>query len=143
MSTAYILNVKRTPGGKAPRGQLRNERPDDLAATVISSLVAESGIDPAQLDDVIFGCAFPEAEQGMNVARIAALRAGLPVEVPAMTINRFCSSGLQAIALAAERIAAGQADCIIAGGTESMSMIPMGGNKFCANPQVVKPWPEP
>ncbi|PLX89106.1 MAG: acetyl-CoA C-acyltransferase [Desulfuromonas sp.] len=142
MSTAYILNVKRTPGGKAPRGQLRNVRPDDLAATVIRSLIEESDIDPALLDDVIMGCAFPEAEQGMNVARIAALRAGVPVEVPAMTINRFCSSGLQAIVLAAERILAGQADCIIAGGTESMSMIPMGGHKFSANPQLVSDWPE-
>jgi len=142
MSTAYILTALRTPGGKAPRGQFSTLRPDDLAATVIREAVARSGIDPAYFDDVILGCAFPEAEQGMNVARIAALRAGIPVQVPAMTVNRFCSSGLQAIALAAERIRAGLADCIIAGGTESMSKVPMGGNKFSANPTLVGDWPE-
>jgi len=142
MSTAYILNVLRTPGGKAPRGQFRTLRPDDLAAIAIREVVARSGIDPAMIDDVILGCAFPEAEQGMNVARIAALRAGLPVQVPAMTVNRFCSSGLQAIALAAERIRAGVADCIIAGGTESMSKVPMGGHKFSANPTLIADWPE-
>jgi acetyl-CoA acyltransferase len=142
MSTAYILSALRTPGGKAPRGQFSTLRPDDLAATVIRDIVARSGIDPARFDDVILGCAFPEAEQGMNVARIAALRAGIPVQVPAMTVNRFCSSGLQAIALAAERIRAGLADCIIAGGTESMSKVPMGGNKFSANPTLVSDWPE-
>jgi acetyl-CoA acyltransferase len=142
MKTAYILSALRTPGGKAPRGQLRGVRPDDLAATVIRAVLARTAIDPARIDDVIFGCAFPEAEQGMNVARIAALRAGLPVEVPAMTINRFCSSGLQAIALAAERIMAGCADCIIAGGTESMSMVPMGGHKYSANPRLIAEWPE-
>jgi len=142
MSTAYILTALRTPGGKAPRGQFRTLRPDDLAAIAIREVVAHSGIDPAMIDDVILGCAFPEAEQGMNVARIAALRAGLPVQVPAMTVNRFCSSGLQAIALAAERIRAGAADCIIAGGTESMSKVPMGGHKFSANPTLVAAWPE-
>jgi acetyl-CoA acyltransferase len=142
MKTAYILSALRTPGGKAPRGQLRGVRPDDLAATVIRAVLARTAIDPARIDDVIFGCAFPEAEQGMNVARIAALRAGLPVEVPAMTINRFCSSGLQAIALAAERIMASCADCIIAGGTESMSMVPMGGHKYSANPRLIAEWPE-
>jgi len=142
MAAAYILNCKRTPGGKAPHGQFRSVRPDDLAAAVMRGVLADASFDPGRLDDVIFGCAFPEAEQGMNVARVAALRAGIPVQVPAMTINRFCSSGLQAIALAAQRIAAGQADCIIAGGTESMSMIPLGGNKFSANPQLVSEWPE-
>jgi len=142
MQTAYILTALRTPGGKAPRGQFRTLRPDDLAAIAIRAAVAQSGVDPAYVDDVILGCAFPEAEQGMNVARIAALRAGLPVQVPAMTVNRFCSSGLQAIALAAERIRAGGADCIVAGGTESMSKVPMGGHKFSANPTLVADWPE-
>lgn len=142
MKAAYILSALRTPGGKAPRGQFHQMRPDDLAATVIRGVLANTGIDPARIEDVILGCAFPEGEQGMNVARIAALRAGLPVAVPAMTINRFCSSGLQAIALAAERVMAGNADCIIAGGTESMSMVPMGGNKYSANPHLVDDWPE-
>jgi acetyl-CoA acyltransferase len=142
MKTAYILSALRTPGGKAPRGQFRGMRPDDLAAAAIGAVLARTAIDPARVEDVILGCAFPEAEQGMNVARIAALRAGLPVAVPAMTVNRFCSSGLQAIALAAERIMAGSADCIIAGGTESMSMVPMGGHKYSANPQLVADWPE-
>jgi acetyl-CoA acyltransferase len=142
MKTAYILSAIRTPGGKAPRGQFCTVRPDDLAATAIRGVLARTAIDPARIDDVILGCAFPEGEQGMNVARIAALRAGLPVTVPAMTINRFCSSGLQAIALAAERIMAGSADCIIAGGTESMSMVPMGGQKYSANPHLVAEWPE-
>lgn len=142
MKTAYILSALRTPGGKAPRGQFRSVRPDDLAAVVIRALLERNGIDPGGIDDVILGCAFPEGEQGMNVARIAAMRAGLPVAIPAMTINRFCASGLQSIALAAERIMAGTADCIIAGGTESMSMIPMGGQKFSANPQLVADWPE-
>ena len=142
MKTAYILSALRTPSGKAPRGRFRSMRPDDLAAMVIQSVLARTAIDPARVDDVILGCAFPEGEQGMNVARIATMRAGLPVAVPAMTVNRFCSSGLQAIALAAERIVAGGADCIIAGGTESMSMVPMGGKKFSANPQLVADWPE-
>jgi acetyl-CoA acyltransferase len=142
MKTAYILSALRTPGGKAPRGQFRSVRPDDLAAMAIRAVLTHTTIDPAQVDDVILGCAFPEGEQGMNVARIAALRAGLPVSVPAMTVNRLCSSGLQAIALAAERIMTGGADCIIAGGTESMSMVPLGGNKYSANPQLVADWPE-
>jgi len=142
MNTAYILKALRTPGGKAPRGNFCTVRPDDLAATVIRALVEQSGIDPHRVDDVILGCAFPEGEQGMNVARVAAMRAGLPVQVPAMTVNRFCSSGLQAIALAADRVRLGEADCIIAGGTESMSMVPMGGNKYSANPALVADWPE-
>lgn len=142
MKTAYILNALRTPGGKAPRGNFRSVRPDDLAAAVIRELIQRTGIDPGEIDDVILGCAFPEAEQGMNVARIAAMRAGIPVQVPAMTVNRFCSSGLQAIALASERIMVGHADCIVAGGTESMSLVPMGGNKFSANPTLVQEWPE-
>ncbi|MBW2520029.1 MAG: thiolase family protein [Deltaproteobacteria bacterium] len=142
MKPVFILNAKRTPGGKAPRGQFSTVRPDELAAIAIKAVLDGTGIDPAQIDDVIFGCAFPEAEQGMNIARVAALRAGIPVQVPAMTINRFCASGLQAVAAAAERIAAGLADCIIAGGTESMSLIPMGGHKFSANPNLVSDWPE-
>ncbi len=117
-------------------------RPDDLAAAAIKGLIERTGVDPARLDDVILGCAFPEGEQGMNVARVAAMRAGLPHQVPGQTVNRFCSSGLQSIALAAERIMAGFADCIIAGGTESMSLVPMGGNKYSANPGLVAEWPE-
>jgi acetyl-CoA acyltransferase len=117
-------------------------RPDDLAAAAMAGLIERTGIDPATLEDVIIGCAFPEGEQGMNVARIAAMKAGIPYQVPAQTVNRFCSSGLQAIALAAERIMAGFADCILAGGTESMSIVPMGGNKYSANPGLVANWPE-
>lgn len=142
MNTAYILKSLRTPGGKAPRGNFHTVRPDDLAAIVIRALVEQTGIDPHKIDDVILGCAFPEGEQGMNVARVAAMRAGLPVSVPAFTVNRFCSSGLQAIAMAADRVRLGEADCIIAGGTESMSMVPMGGNKYSANPNLVAEWPE-
>lgn len=131
----YILDCLRTPVGKAPRGVFKHSKPDDLLAHVIKGILEKHPqIDPARIDDVIVGCAMPEAEQGMNVARIGALLAGLPDSVPGMTINRFCSSGLQSIALAADRIAAGQADCILAGGTESMSMVPMGGNHFVANP---------
>jgi len=142
MPAAYILDACRTPGGKALRGAFRHCRPDDLAAAAIRALLERTATDPAQIDDVILGCAFPEAEQGMNVARIAALRAGLPVTVPAQTVNRFCASGLQAIASAAERIIAGGADCIVAGGTESMSAVPMGGHAFRANPGLVEAWPE-
>jgi acetyl-CoA acyltransferase len=142
MSAAYVLAAVRTPGGKARKGSLKDVRPDDLAATVIQALLAKTGIDPALVEDVILGCAFPEAEQGMNVARVAAMRAGLPVGVPGQTVNRFCASGLQSIATAAERIQAGAADCVVAGGTESMSLVPMGGNKFAANPGLVAAWPE-
>ena len=142
MNTAYILAAYRTPGCRAKKGGFKNMRPDDLAAAAISGLVQRTGIDPITIEDVILGCAFPEGEQGMNVARIASLKAGLPYQVPAQTINRFCSSGLQSIALAAERIIAGFADCIIAGGTESMTMVPMVGNKYSANPGLVAEYPE-
>ncbi|ACH39140.1 thiolase [Citrifermentans bemidjiense Bem] len=142
MRTAYIVIALRTPATKAYKGKLRQVRPDDLAAAAIKGVIDATGIDPAELDDIIIGCAFPEAEQGMNVARIAAFKAGVPYQVPCQTVNRFCSSGLQTIATAAERIMAGFADCIVAGGTESMSLIPMGGNKFSANPGLVHAWPE-
>ncbi|HQR30121.1 MAG TPA: beta-ketoacyl synthase N-terminal-like domain-containing protein, partial [Anaeromyxobacteraceae bacterium] len=134
MSAAYLIAAVRTPGGKAKKGKLRDVRPDDLAAVALRAAVDRAGLDPARIDDVVLGCAFPEGEQGMNVARVAALRAGLPVEVPAQTVNRFCASGLQSIATAAERILAGHADVIVAGGVESMSLVPMGGNKYSANP---------
>ncbi len=142
MSAAYILAAVRTPGGKAKKGKLKDVRPDDLAALAIQALLARTGVDPALVEDVLLGCAFPEGEAGMNVARVAALKAGLPVGVPGQTVNRFCASGLQTIASAAERIMAGGADCLIAGGTESMSMIPMGGQKFSANPGLAGRWPE-
>ncbi|BAI80926.1 3-ketoacyl-CoA thiolase [Deferribacter desulfuricans SSM1] len=142
MRKAYILAAYRTPGCKAKKGKFKDMRPDDLAAEAIKGLVERTGVDAKDVEDVIIGCAFPEGEQGMNVARVAAFKAGLPIEVPAMTVNRFCSSGLQTIALAAERIMAGFADCIIAGGTESMTMVPMGGNKFSANPDLIASWPE-
>src|SRR5580704_3973579 len=143
MREAVIVSSVRTPLGKAPKGTLRATRPDDLAALVIKEVIARApGLDPKEIEDVILGCAMPEAEQGMNVARIASLRAGLPVEASAMTINRFCSSGLQAIALAAERIMSGQGDLAIAGGTESMSMVPMGGNKISPNPSLMDSSPD-
>jgi acetyl-CoA acyltransferase len=143
MPEAVIIDCLRTPVGKAPRGSLRHARPDDLAAAVISALLARHPqLPPAGVDDVIMGCAMPEGEQGMNLARVAALAAGLPVETPALTINRFCSSGLQSIAMAVDRIRAGGAHAIIAGGAESMSMVPMGGNKFAPNPRLVDEWPE-
>jgi acetyl-CoA acyltransferase len=132
---AYIVAATRTPVGKAPRGMFRNTRPDDLLAHVLKSVMGQCpSLDPAAVGDVIAGCAMPEAEQGMNVARIALLLAGLPNSVPGMTINRFCSSGLQAVALAADRIRLGEADVMIAAGTESMSMVPMTGNKIATNP---------
>ncbi len=142
MKTAYILASYRTPGCRANKGKFKDMRPDDLAAAAMAGLIERTGIDPASIEDVILGCAFPEAEQGMNVARIAAMKAGIPYQVPAQTINRFCSSGLQSIALAAERIMAGFADCILAGGAESMTIVPMGGNKYSANPGLVADWPE-
>jgi acetyl-CoA acyltransferase len=142
MQSAWVLAAYRTPGTRAKKGKLKDVRPDDLAAAAIQGLLERTGVDPRSIDDVVLGCAFPEAEQGMNVARIAALKAGVPVEVPAQTVNRFCASGLQAIASAAERVAAGFADCIVAGGTESMTVVPMGGNKFSANPGLVASWPE-
>jgi acetyl-CoA acyltransferase len=138
MPEAVIVSSVRTPVGKAFKGSLRATRPDDLAAVAIKeSLARVPGLDAKEIDDVILGCAMPEGEQGMNVARIAALRAGLPIETSAMTINRFCSSGLQAIAIAAERIRSGSAHAIVAGGTESMTMVPMGGNKVSPNPWLV------
>ena len=142
MKTAYILASYRTAGCRANKGKFKDMRPDDLAAAAMAGLIERTGIDPATIEDVILGCAFPEGEQGMNVARIAAMKAGIPYQVPAQTINRFCSSGIQSIALAAERIMAGFADCILAGGTESMSSVPMGGNKYSANPGLVANWPE-
>jgi len=143
MRDAVIVSSVRTAVGKAPKGTLRTTRPDELAAITIKAAVARAkGLDPKDVEDVILGCAMPEAEQGMNVARIASLRAGLPVESSAMTINRFCSSGLQAIALAAERIMAGQGDVAVAGGTESMSMVPMGGNKVAPNPWLMDHYPD-
>ncbi|HEY8713937.1 MAG TPA: acetyl-CoA C-acyltransferase [Candidatus Acidoferrum sp.] len=143
MPEAVIVSAVRTPVGRAYKGSLRTTRPDDLAALVIKEALARAAtLDPKEIDDVILGCAMPEGEQGMNVARIAALRAGLPVETSAMTINRFCSSGLQAIALGAERIRAGAAQAIVAGGTESMSMVPMGGNKISPNPWLVDNQPD-
>jgi acetyl-CoA acyltransferase len=142
MSAAYLIAAVRTPGGKAKKGKLKDVRPDDLAAAAIRAAVERAGVDPARIDDVILGCAFPEGEQGMNVARVASMRAGLPVQVPGQTVNRFCASGLQAIATAAERIAGGAADLIVAGGVESMSLVPMGGNKYSANPTLVSTWPE-
>src|SRR5271156_5644090 len=143
MREAVIVSSVRTAVGKAGKGTLRATRPDDLAAAAIKDAIGRAkGLDPAEIEDVILGCATPEAEQGMNVARIASLRAGLPVEVSALTINRFCSSGLQAIAMAAERIMSGGAEVIVAGGTESMSMIPMGGHKISPNPWLVDHYPD-
>ena len=142
MPEAVIVSAVRTPVGKAPRGALRSTRPDDLGAIAVrGALERATGVDPREIDDVIIGCAMPEAEQGMNLARIISLRAGLPVEAAAMTINRFCASGLQAIALAAERIRGGGASTIVAGGAESMSMVPMGGNKVAVNPWLVENHP--
>ncbi len=143
MRDVVIVSALRTPVGKAYKGTLRATRPDDLAATAIKgALERVPALDPKEIEDVILGCAMPEAEQGMNVARIASLRAGLPVEISAMTINRFCSSGLQAIAMAAERIMAGGAETIVAGGVESKTMIPMGGHKVSANPWLVSNYPD-
>src|ERR1700687_3658172 len=143
MPEAIIVSAVRTPVGRAYKGSLRATRPDDLAALAIKEAIKRvPGLEPSEIDDIILGCAMPEGEQGMNVARIAALRAGLPVETSAMTINRFCASGLQAIALAAERIRSGAAEVIIAGGTESMSMVPMGGNKIAPNPWLVDNYPD-
>jgi acetyl-CoA acyltransferase len=142
MQDAVIVSTVRTPVGKAGRGSLAAARPDDLAATAIEGAFSRvPQLDKNEVDDVILGCAHPEAEQGMNVARIASLRAGLPVEVSAMTVNRFCASGLQAIAQAADRIRSGGASVVVAGGTESMSMIPMGGHKISANPWLVDNMP--
>ncbi len=143
MREAVIVSSVRTAVGKAPKGALRATRPDDLGAAAIAGALDRLG-DPAlreQVDDVILGCAMPEAEQGMNVARICSLRAGLPVAASAMTVNRFCASGLEAIALAFERVRSGAADLIVAGGTESMSLVPMGGHRFSANPSLFERYP--
>jgi acetyl-CoA acyltransferase len=142
MPEAVIVSCVRTAVGKAPRGALRTTRPDDLGAVVVrGALDRVPQLDPKEIDDVIIGCAMPEAEQGMNLARVIAFRAGLPNESAAMTINRYCASGLQAIALAAERIRGGGADVIVAGGAESMSFVPMGGNKIAVNPWLVENHP--
>ena len=143
MTDVVFVSAVRTAVGKAPNGSLRSTRPDEMAAVVIGEALRRApGLDPAEIDDVILGCAMPEAEQGLNVARIASLRAGVPVSASAVTINRFCSSGLQAIAYAGERIMCGFADTVIAGGTESMSMVPMGGNKVSPNPALVDSYPD-
>src|SRR3979411_1163304 len=143
MPEAVIVSAVRTPVGRAYKGSLLATRPDYLAALAIKEARARCpGLEAKEIDDVILGCAMPEGEQGMNVARIAALRAGLPVETSAMTVNRFCASGLQAIALAAERIRSRAAEVIIAGGTEPMSMVPMGGNKIPPNPWLVDNYPD-
>ena len=134
---AYIVAATRTPVGKAPRGMFRNTRPDDLLAHVLKSVLAQApSLDASAIGDVIVGCAMPEAEQGMNVARIGLLLAGLPVGVPGVTVNRFCSSGLQAVAMAADRIRLGEAEVMIGAGVESMSMVPMTGNKVASNPEI-------
>ncbi len=143
MKEAVIVSAVRTAVGKAPKGTLRNTRPDDMGAAAIRGAVERvEGLEASSIDDVIMGCAFPEAEQGMNVARTAAISAGLPVEVPAMTVNRYCSSGLQTIAIAADRIRTGASDIIVAGGLETMSMIPMGGNVVRPNPGLVDSYPD-
>src|SRR6266536_479443 len=143
MRDAVIVSAVRTAVGKAPKGTLRNTRPDEMGAAVIKEALARvPGLDMAEVEDVIMGCAMPEAEQGMNVARAAAIRAGLPVQTSAMTINRFCSSGLQSIAMAADRIRSGGAEVIIAGGLETMSMIPMGGHIIRPNPYLVEHYPD-
>ena len=143
MAEAVIVSAVRTAVGKAPNGTLRGTRPDELAATVIGEALRRApGIDPADVEDVILGCAMPEAEQGLNVARIASLRARVPVTASAVTVNRFCASGLQAIAYAAERVMSGMSTTIVAGGTESMSMVPLGGNKVSPNPALVESYPD-
>ena len=142
MKEAVIVSAVRTAVGKAPKGTLKNTRSDELGAASIKEAVSRAGIDASIIDDVIMGCAFPEAQQGMNVARTASILAGLPVETSAMTVNRYCSSGLQTIALAAERIQVGGADAIVAGGLESMTAIPMGGNTFRPNPGLADTYPD-
>ena len=143
MKEAVIVAAVRTPVGKAPHGVFRQVRPDEMAAVAIAAALRRvPALDPAEIDDVVLGCAMPEAEQGLNVARIASLRAGVPVSASAVTVNRFCASGLQAIAGAAERILAGGAVAAIAGGTESMSLIPMGGHKVAPNPRLVDDYPD-
>ncbi len=141
--TAVIVAAVRTPTGRGGKGALAAVRPEDLAATAIrAALESAPGLEPGAIDDVILGCAMPEGPQGMNIARVAALRAGLPVAVPGVTVNRFCSSGLQAVAQAAWAIEAGMADVIVAGGVESMSQVPMGGFKIAPHPALIREWPE-
>ncbi len=143
MNDAVIVSAVRTPVGKAPHGALRTTRPDEMGAVVIREVLHRvPALDPGEVEDVMLGCAMPEAEQGLNVARIASLRAGVPVSASAVTINRFCSSGLQSIASAAERIISGFGSTVIAGGTESMSLVPMGGNKVAPNPSLVDSYPD-
>jgi acetyl-CoA acyltransferase len=143
MKEAVIVSIARTAVGKAPRGTLRGTRPDDMAAAVFEEILRRvPGLDPKEVEDVILGCAMPEAVQGNNMARTVSLRAGLPIDCSAMTINRFCSSGLQSIALASERIMAGFGDCMIAGGAESMSLVPMGGYHFSPNPYLMDTYPD-
>ncbi|WP_448539522.1 acetyl-CoA C-acyltransferase [Roseiflexus sp.] len=143
MREAVIVSAVRTAVGKAPRGSLRSVHPTDLAATVIRSAVERvPGLDPKEIDDVILGCAMPEAEQGLNMARVALLRAGLPTDVPGQTVNRFCASGLQTIALAAQQVMSGMGDVIVAGGAESMSAVPMGGHHFAPNPAMAEMSPD-
>jgi len=143
MKEAVIVAACRTAVGRAPRGILRQTRPEYMASTVVGEVVKRTpGLDPVEIDDVVMGCTFPEAEQGLNIGRVAAQKAGLPDEVPGMTVNRFCSSGLNAISIACERIMCGQAEVMIAGGVESMSLIPMGGNMMMLDPEMglTKPW---
>lgn len=143
MKEAVIVSAARTPVGKAPSGSLRTVRPDELAAVAMQEALRRApGVSPSEIEDVIVGCAMPEGEQGLNVARIASLRAGIPVDASAVTINRFCSSGLQSIAFAAERIMCGFAQAVVAGGAESMSMVPMSGNKLSPNPTLVDTYPD-
>src|SRR5438552_953584 len=143
MKEAFIVSAVRTAVGKAPKGTLRDTRADEMGAAVIKEAMARvPGLQAAEIEDVIMGCAMPEAEQGMNIARSAAIRAGLPVETSAMTINRFCSSGLQSIAIAADRIRTNGAEVIVAGGLESMSMIPMGGHIIRPNPYLIEHYPD-
>jgi acetyl-CoA acyltransferase len=143
MQEAFIVSAVRTPVAKAFKGAFAQERPDDLAAAVFKEAIRRApGLEAGEIEDIVLGCAMPEGEQGMNVARIAALRAGIPDSVPAITVNRFCSSGLQAIAYCAERIRCGAAGAMLAGGTESMSLIPMGGNKIAPNPYLVESYPD-
>src|SRR5437867_125413 len=143
MHDAVIVSAVRTAIGKAPNGALRGTRPDELAAAAMETALARvPALDPVEIEDVILGCAMPEAEQGLNVARIASLRAGIPITASAVTVNRFCSSGLQAIAYAADRVMLGAAHAVVAGGTESMSLVPMGGNKVAPNPALVDSYPD-
>lgn len=141
MRNAVIVAAARTAVGKAPKGTLRTTRPDELAAAVVNAVIERAGIDKNEVEDIVLGCAFPEGEQGMNMARIVALRAGMPVTTAGQTVNRFCSSGLQSIATASQQIMAGMGDVIIAGGAESMSMVPMIGNKFVPNPYLASEYP--